>query len=37
MIYMCEKCEMVYGRPKEHPECDSPYCGRPYEEVKDKV
>ena len=37
VIFMCEACEMEYGRPKESPNCMSEYCGETFEEVKDKV
>lgn len=34
-IYRCHQCEVEYGRAQ--PDCDDPYCGHDYEDVKEKV
>lgn len=30
---MCPKCEMAYGEPKMHPECNDPECGKELSET----
>jgi len=37
MMYMCPACEMEYGEPKRSEYCMSEYCGKEYQEVKDKI
>lgn len=37
VLYMCPACEMGWGEPRRSPNCDERHCGRPLEEVKDKI
>lgn len=33
-MYMCPKCEMAYGEPKMHPDCNDPECGTELSETE---
>lgn len=34
-IYLCNRCEILFGRYQT--DCDNEYCGKDYEDVKNKL